>query len=549
MSAAPYTSASGGSVAGLIDIQGRTGPRERVAGGSLSFGALSAYAGGGNDGIRYFAAARVFYWKTLELIPKLDIPYRFEDVYAGMVFGPADRPKGRVTVFATEDRAGHVADASFLHWNNLVVGGRWRVLDAGRTSIDVAISGADSRQRGENVPGLHRVSPADLGNRFARLGGSIELVRQTALSRITTGLSGGARRIVNHIADHLGNGAAGPLAPTSALDQTRPELAAWAALSRRFGAVAAEAALRADATSTASSVEPRLHVRWFATGDVELAAGVGRTGRLYHLLAESRSEPDFDFLDFWLDSADSIPAARVDHATVDLSLGREPLIARISVYHSSGTGLGELRPETDQRPGAFPFFRFGRSRTNGLEAQLAYRGDEQHPYSMSVSYVLARSERNWSQGWVRWALDRRHQGRAFGQLRTGRLNWFAALDAASGLPVTPRLFTVSTAEVPGAPGSATARDPTAVYGRENATGTSGTFRVDAGVAYRFGRPGRRFTLGVSVINLLATAVAPFGDINSPGTGPLASYSNGDPAPYRRLFRLPPIPTLTLRGEF
>lgn len=549
VSAAPYTSAHGGSVAGLIDIQGRTGPRGPLeSGGSLSFGAVTAFAGGGSERVRYFAATRIFYWKTLELIPKLDIPYRFEDLYAGVLFGPPDRPKGRLTVFATEDRAGHVADASFLHWSNLVVGGRWRVFDAGRTSVDVALSGADSRQRGDNVPGLHRVSPADLVNRFARVGGSVEMVRQTARMRATLGLSGGVRRIVNQIADHAGIAAAGTAGPTSALDQTRPEFAAWASLSRRFGSLAAEAALRADATSTASTLEPRLHVRWFAADGLEIAAAAGRTGRLYHLLAEPRSEPNFDFLDFWLDSADSIPAARVDHATLDMNLGREPLIARVSYYRSSGTGLGELRPETDQRPGPFHFFRFGRSRTEGLEAQIAYRGDQHHPYSLSLSYVVARSERNWGQAWVPWALDRRHQARAFGQLRTGPVNWFAAVDMASGLPVTPRQFTTSTG-APGAPESTTDRDRKAVYGPENSLATSGTLRADAGIAYAFGRPGRRFTLGVSVINLFGTAVAPFGDIDGAGTGPLASYPGGAPAPYRRLFTLPPIPTLTLRGEF
>ncbi len=550
VAAAPYTSAAGGSVAGLIDIQGRTGPGNRTEGGaSLSYGALSAFAGGGNEGVRYFAAARVFYWKSLELIPKVDIPYRFEDVYAGALFGPPERPKGRLTVFATEDRAGHVADASYLHWNNLVVGGRWRVHDVGRTSIDVGLSGADSRQRGENVPGLHRADPADLGNRFARLGGFAELVRQTAATRATLGLSGGARRIVNRIEDHGHAANPGTANPATSVEKTRPELAAWGSMSRRWGPVAAEAALRADATNRATSIEPRLHARWFAADGVELAAGIGRAGRLYHLLAEPRSEPDFDFLDFWLDSGDSIPAARVDHATLDLNLGREPLIARISLYRSVGTGLGELRPETDQHAGPLPFFRFGRSRTRGAEAQIAYRGDRERPYSVSLIYVIAQSERNWGQGWVPWSLDRRHQVRAFGQVRTGKLNWFAAADAASGLPLTPRLYDGTPPAVPGTPSSTSDRTPSPIYGVENALGASGTFRLDAGLAYAFGRPGRRFTLGVSVINLLGTAVAPFGDMAGPGTGPVASYAKGGQAPYRRLFRLPPIPTLTLRGEF
>lgn len=549
VAAAPYTSAAGGSVAGLIDIQGRTGPKDRtVGGGSLSYGALSAFGGGGNDQVRYFATARVFYWKSLELIPKLDIPYRFEDVYAGALFGPADRPKGRLTVFATEDRAGHVADASFLHWSNIVLGGRWRVVDAGRTSVDVGASANDSHQRGENVPGLHQIASTNLANRFGRLSAFAELVRQSARTRLTAGVSGGARRIVNRISPHHA-GAPTLAGPAAFIETTRPEVAGWVSVSQRLGPVATEVALRGDRTAAARSIQPRLHARWFAADGIELAAGVGRTSRLYHLLSEPRSEPDFDFLDFWLDSGDSIPAARVDHASIDLNLGREPLIARISAYASRGRGLGELRPDTDQHAGPLPFFRFGRSRTQGLEAQVAYRGDRLHPYSLSVTYVLARSERDWGGTWVPWSLDRRHQGRAFGQLRTGRLNWFAAIDAASGLPITPRVADGVPADVPGAPGAASDRAASPVYGTENSLGTSGTFRIDGGMAWAFERRGRRFSLGVSVINILGSAVAPFGDIDGPGTGPLASYRGGGAAPYRRLFRLPPIPTLTLRAEF
>lgn len=548
VAAAPYTSAAGGSVAGLIDIHGQTGPADRaIAGGSLSYGALSAFAGGGNESVRYFGTARVFYWKSLELIPKLDIPYRFEDLYAGAIFGPAARPRGRVTVFATEDRAGHVADASFLHWSNLVVGSRWRVADIGRTSIDIGASANDSHQRGENVPGLHQQSAADLANRFGRLSSFLELTRQSGRTRITAGLSGGARRIVNRIAPHRGD-APTVADPGATLETTRPEAAAWGSISRRLGSLATEAALRADLTGASRSLQPRLHARWFASDGIELAAGLGRTSRLYHLLAEPRSEPDFDFLDFWLDSGDSIPVARVDHATIDLNLGRQPLIGRISSYASRGTGLGELRPDTDQHAGPLPFFRFGRSRTRGVEAQVAYRGDASHPYSLSVVYVLARSERDWGTGWVPWSLDRRHQVRAFGQIRLGRLNWFGAADLASGLPISPRVAS-GAADVPGAPGDPANRPASPVYGAENSLGTSGTFRLDGGVAMVLGRTRRRFTLGVSVINLLGTAVAPFGDIDGPGTGPVATYPGGAPAPYRRLFRLPPIPTLTLRGEF
>ncbi len=166
--------------------------------------------------------------------------------------------------------------------------------------------------------------------------------------------------------------------------------------------------------------------------------------------------------------------------------------------------------------------------------------------------MLGRSERDWGAGWVRWSLDRTHQVRGFGQIRLGGITWFGAVDMATGSPITPIDFVLDETTAPGlgrtiVPGRA---EPAAVYGRENTAKTSGTFRIDAGLGYSFGGPNRnRFILGASVINLLATAVSPFGYVQGSGDGPLALDAQGGPTPYRRLFSLPPIPTITLRVEF
>ncbi len=558
VSAAPYTAAHGGSTAGLIDVTGRTGRLDRFeAGGGLSYGSLSGFAGGGNDRLRSFGTARVFYWKSLELIPNLDIPYHFEDLYGGLVFGPAERPTGRLTLFATQDQAGPTdGERTFLHWDNVMLGGRWRLKDGARTTIEVSTSAAHFGQQGEDVPGLHSIANANLKNRFTRLAVTADLVSVFARTRIATGFALGWRNVVNQIVDAPLDFQPDPDpfgAPRAAIDAGRLELGGYGSLSRRVGPFTLEAALRVDAAGAEASVEPRVHARWAAAKRLELSAGVGRTSRLYHLLGEARAEPDFDFLDFWLPAGDSVPTARVDHATLDLNAEFAPFIGRVSVFASAGKGIGELTPETTQRQlGPFEFFRFGRSRTRGIEAQIAYRGAPAAPHSLSLSYVYSRSDRDWGEGWVRWSLDRTHQVRGFGQIRLGGITWFGAVDAATGSPITPIDFGLDATAAPGVPavvvpGRAV---PLAVYGRENTAATSGTFRVDLGLGYTFGGPNhRRFTLGASVINLLATAVSPFGYSAGPGEGPMALDPLGGSTPYRRLFSLPPIPTVTLRVEF
>ena len=549
---APYSASHGGSIGGIVDVTGRSGREDEHGGASWSFGSLSAYGGGGNSGIRYFAGARLFYWKSLSLIPGVEIPYHFEDLYANASFGPADRPYGRITLFATQDRAGDGKSRNHLDWDNLLLGARWRLLSRGNVSLETATSAARFRQRGEQVPGLHSFGHADLANRFGRLLASMELTVAGTASRFLAGFSIGWRSVVNEIAESVAPGLE-PIGlssfPTTRTSVDRVEMAGWLEWSRRLGALTIGTSTRVDAAGSAVAVQPRIQARWAVSPAVEVRAAAGRLARLYHLLADSRSEPDFDFLDFWVAAGEEIPIGRSDNLTLDVSADLSPFLGRLSGYLSSGRGVGALRPETDQRHGPGDFFRFGRARTRGIEAQLALRGDASSPRSASVSYALSRSERHWGAAWVPWALDRAHQLRAFGQARAGRLSLFAAFDWSSGTPVTPVDFRVSPGPgIPADGGTITSIDPELlVFGSENGAATSGTIRLDGGIALSFGGPDRsRFTLGVSVINLLGTAVAPFGLI---GSGTVARDRFGRETDYARLFDLPPIPTLTLRGEF
>jgi len=547
VSAPPYTGTLGGSIAGIIDVTGRTGRTDGFhAGGGLSFGSISAYAGGGSRRARYFVAGRLFHLKSLDLIPGIDVPYHFEDLYGGIALGSPERPRARISVFATQDRAGERND-DFLNWDNLLVGGRWRVTETARTDLELSLSGARFRERGDNVPSLHQVA-ADVANRFTRLAVTADLTTSLDRTRLAAGLSLGWRRIANRIAESEPDQASVPRFPTTDLLVSRPEIGAYTEITRRVGPVTLASSLRLDAAGSAGRLAPRLHGRWAIAPRLELSSGIGRTTRLYHLIGDARSEPDFEFLDFWLNAGNGLPVARVDHVTADLNVDLGRVVARIAGYGSRGSGIGELRPEHDQERG--DFFRFGASRTRGLELQLAIRGEDQSPQSLSITYVYAGSERNWGEGWVAWAQDRRHQARVFGQLEYRRLTLFAMGEAATGMPITPVAYVFTR----GIPGIETRRpaDPSddqhrPIYGRENVASTSGTFRVDAGATLRFGGPNQsRFVVGVSVINLFHGPVAPFGPETAAGR--YAADLAGRPLPYRRLFDLPAVPTLMLRAE-
>lgn len=553
VSAAPYDPTSGNSVAGIVDISGRTGSADGVHGeASWSYGSLSASAGGGSEGVRIFGTIRTFYWKTLDLIPGIDVPYHFADVYAGAVIGPSSRPSGRITAFATRDRAGDAATNRYLDWDNLLLGGRWRVVDRTATSLELAVSAAESRQNGRNVPGLHTFSTADLTNAFGRASVSGEVVHSRPNIRLAGGASLAVRRIENSIQAAGGSPGRAPTyvdVPAAATSLERPELGLYGQVARRLGRFTVEASTRLDAAGRAVVILPAVRARWTPAPGVEVSGGAGRTGRLYHLLAETRSEPDFDFLDFWLSAGNGIPRAAVDHFSFDLVVDRTPVVAKLSAYASRGSGIGGIRPVEDQRsssPDLPEYFRFGDARTRGIEAQVALRGQAASPHSASLSYVWARSDRRFGAGWVPWSLDRRHQLRGLGQTRIGRFTVHGAVDLGSGMPVTPIDFVGLPRSAPGA-GADQDRPPVRVYGRENSARTSGTFRLDAGFGYGFrGIGNSRMILGASVINLLGSAVAPIAD---EGSGPPVFDRAGRATAFRRVFHLPPVPTLTLRAEF
>jgi hypothetical protein len=254
-------------------------------------------------------------------------------------------------------------------------------------------------------------------------------------------------------------------------------------------------------------------------------------------VSDPRPEPDLTFYDFWLSAGDSgIPVSIADHVTLELDTRRGVWSARISAFGTRARGMVELPPASDPIAATAGPFRVGRGRTRGLELQAAVGGTERRGSSLSVAYVVSASERDWGAGWVPWIDDQRHRVRVLGQVELSR-RWAlsGAFEGRSGVPLTA-VDQVSP-------------DGTLIFGPEHGIRSAGTAWLDLGVRFQFDGPwGSRGALGLSVLNVAFGPVAPL-------TLPFGTESIpvGDRRAVRiaweRTYRLPPIPTVTLRLEF
>jgi CarboxypepD_reg-like domain/TonB-dependent Receptor Plug Domain len=542
VAAAPQSVATGGTTSGTVDISGQVGEPGEVHGGAdFSLASLQGWAGGGGAGVRWFGAARAVHLAILNAVSGAHVPYDFEDAYANALFSAGGRSVGRITAFASRD---HLLDrdlGSGMDWSNLLLGTRWQLVDDVRNALELWGSATRFAEDGADIP--VRFSHVDIRNRFERLAVGADFERRSAVSTVALGFSAGWHSIGNRISQLTNE-------EFPAADTTfgRLEGGFYSSVTFTLGRASLQAGGRLDVAGGATVFQPRARVAVPLGTAASLGFAVGRTARLYHLVADPEPEPNLAFYDFWLNAGDAgVPVPIVDHGSIDLDLGRGALAGRVSLFGSSGHGLVEVRPPTDQRAEVADAFRFGRGRTAGLEAQVALRGNDVRGSALSVSYVLSYSDRNWGAGWVPWVLDRRHLFRIAGRARLGT-HWSlsGAFEGSSGPPLTP-VDGVIFVDLPDSTGPSHG-GLAYLYGAENSARSAGTARVDVGATYSFKGPGRtRMALGLSVINLGFGPVAPLTPADpglEPGNPPMSG-----PVRYQRLFDLPAVPSFTFRLEF
>ncbi len=544
---APHGAATGGTLAGTIDISGQTGQAGAVHGGvDLSLASATAWAGGGGAGAQWFGGARAVHLSVLNAAGGGTIPYDFQDVYANALFSGKGRPAARVTAFASRD---HLFDRDLsngMDWSNLLIGGRWQAIDDGRRAVSLWASANRFVEDVENVPA--RYSRIDLRNRFDRVGAGADVSVQGGGSRLGLGASVARRTIGNRIMPRSGD----DFAATDA-EFRLTEVGLYTEWTAMLGRTSWQAGLRLDAAGDRRVLQPRARLAVPLATGASLGVAVGRTARLYHLVTDPQSEPELAFYDFWLNAGENgVPVPIIDHGTVDLDFVRGRVTGRLSLFASRARGLVELRPSTDQRADAIAPFRYGTGRSGGLEMQLGLRGDAPDAGALSATYVLAFAQRDWGSGWVPWSQDRRHMLRLIGRTRLGtRWSLSAAFEALSGAPVTP-VEGVLIVGMPDAAGPGLSRDlgrstrPAYVFGPEHSKRSGGTARMDLGASYTFGGPwNTRMALGLSVVNAGFGPVAPV----RPAAPRLEPGTGRGHVRYERLFDLPAVPSVTMRIEF
>jgi hypothetical protein len=535
-----------GALAGSVDVIGKTGTPDTTGGGvSASMASSSVWLGGGSS-VRWFSAARLVYLQVVELASGVEVPYNFQDAYANAALIHQGERVGRLSVFASRDHLADRDEGQGMDWSNILVGVRGTALRRGGTSLELMAAG--NRFANDVVNISARSSQIDLRNRFARVEAGLDLVVQSQRSRFALGLSSGWRLIANRITPRFGD----DFQPADRSFRNL-EVSTFTEWSQNLGAGALSLGIRGDVVGSTSVWQPRARIRFPVSSHVTAGLSLGRTGRLFHLVSDPQSEPDWAFYDFWLTAGtEGIPVPTVDHGTAELNFTTGVLSSRVSGFVSRGSGLVELRPSTDQNAEDSNPFRYGRARTWGVETQIALRGTEVRGNSISITYVFSGSKRSWNGGnWIPWAQDRRHLLRVLSQMRlSGRWTLFGAFEALSGPPLTP-IEQVVEIDRPGEQLEFPLTHVAYVYGRENSVRTPGIARVDLAVNYGFAGPWRsRMALGISVINLGFGPVAPVLTCGIHGCGegkPEARTASG--VEYRRAFDLPAVPTVTLRMEF
>jgi hypothetical protein len=548
VTAAPQASLTGGTLDGVIDVTGRVGPQGAVhGGGALSLASLSGWTGGGT-GLRWFTAGRAVHVSAGEVISDRSLPYDFQDFYASLLVSAAGQPRGRVTAFASRDRLFDGDLGSGMNWSNVLLGARGEVMSRENAVIELSASATRFAEDVVDLPARH--SRIDLQNRFGRVSVTGSVRSRWSGTEVSAGVTGGYRSIGNDITPREGNEF-----PSTSLDTRSLEVSAYAELSHAVGAGTAQIGTRVDRADKVAVWQPRIRFARPLSSSLSLGLGVGRNAQLYQLVSDPQAEPDLAFYDFWLSAGtNGVPTAVVDHATAEIDLSLERATGRLSVFAARGRGLAELLPPTDdsQQPGSNPF-RFGKSRTSGVEAQVSLHGGNTRANSLTATYVLSWSERRWATEWVPWAQERRHLARVFGQLELGpRWALVGAFEAATGIPLTPVASVAIIGDPdPGGGGidrNPTGGQPTYVYAKENSSRGRGTVRLDLAASYAFRGPGRsRWWAGISVLNIGFGPVAPL--VPNEATFDAFGDELVGRVTYKRSFRLPAVPTLTLRAEF
>ena len=542
----PHRVTDGETLAGVVDLVGVASGTPQQPNGGVDLSAASGTAWQGWSGpFRGFAGARVASLKRVTDALGEELPYDFRDGYARLRL---PWPGGRwtdLTFYGSNDDLWYHRRHD-VTWSNLLAGQRTRLVDRTGWGLDLVASFNRFSFGGTDLDA--RFSSINVRTRFKRWNVGAEARGRVAAVEWHAGAGAGQRWTDNRLSVVWGDDFE-PLSKQARL----VEFGGFASVRVGVGPATVTAGGRVDGSPHAVAWQPRIRLSVPIGGRVAAAASYSRAARLFHLITDPQPEPTLAFYDFWLNAGDSgVAVPVVHHVSAELDVTGPWAALHLAGYLSRGHALAELRPTVDQRDTSA--FRFGDSRTAGLEVRLALRPRSQRGASAVLSYALAWSERRWDDGvWRPWLLDQRHRVRLQGEiLLAPRWRASALVEARSAQPVTrvAELFYRSFPPASGDTASTTFRLVQYLYAPEGSARGSGTLWADLGTSVWFGGPGRsRITLGLSVTNVVFGPVAPLEPLSPNELAGLGGVYTPGGVRYERRFRLPAVPSLTARVEF
>ncbi|HEY3219628.1 MAG TPA: carboxypeptidase-like regulatory domain-containing protein [Gemmatimonadales bacterium] len=539
LAAAPFDLEYGDATSAVIDAPLREGGSEIQGGAQASFVSVAAWLGGPANSHRWFLAWRHGF---LEHVggPLHEVPYHFNDVYGRFAIAAPWGPI-HLTTFWSNDGVHQRSSGQGVGWSNALIGAR-APLPIGRSGR-VELWGELSGFREDVVQLPIRGVDTDVRNRFTT--SAVGACFQWTAAQTAAGLSLELRR------RHMTNDIRGGPQSAPSVDAASTFAAATASVERHTGRFTARGGVRLDAARGIHAWQPRLHLGLDLGHEWSLGFALGRTARLYHVINEAVPgvEEILSIYDLWRPAGqDGTPLSVADHGIVELKRTTASVSLRMSAFASRLRGVGEVRGSLLQASDS-AFFRFGRGRVAGIDAELRRPGTRAN---IGLGYVLSWSRRTWDSTnatEIPWRYDRRHQARVFYSLLAGRGWRFHFVgEIGSGDPITPALGTITVGSM-GADGTLRRGgffgNTRLIMGPENSARGGWTGHVDVGFEKEIGGPGRSVgRLGISVLNVAFMPIAPgVPDVDfDPKTGV-------ERVIYQPQIFLPPVPTLTFRLEF
>lgn len=554
----------GGRLSSVLDIQLREGNREELTGAaSLGLVTSSMIVEGPHGRGAWFLGARRTYLDQVVRIGDVRVPYYFYDLYAKSYADVSAADRVGALVFFGRDRAwrervnvpeGESFDP--FQWSNLVAGVSWRRLLGGRGTFEQRISFSRFAQTLEDGRSERQDAAIETSHAasLASLRGRLHLAHG-GRHAIEVGYAIDWQRERHRTTyDYLAffDSAYSPERRAESESTTyaaylQDDILLTSDLRLRLG-------LRAEASGTHRSFQPRLAARYRLSDRLDLTAGAGTLRQYVHVL----QDPDVDLLsvysvDIWLSAHEpGVTAGRATHLVGGIE-ARLPygLDFRAEAYHKRYGGLVAIAPyDPAYRIPAILRLEDASGLARGLDVSLGREGAED--VRGWIGYSLAASQR--TVDGAAFAADPHPRQRIVAVLdarRNDRWRLTGRLEAREGVPYTPavamvprRIYDFGLRRFAAA---CSTTDVQFLYGARNAARTGWSKQLDVGAHYRReDRRGWTWDVSFSILNLLFDPVGVFRpsnvDFGEACDGPI-------PVEREQELMLPAIPSVAVRVEF